>query len=493
MEAQTKPPLLPLLPLPAPSMADRHHHNHHHHHHHHISAVVELTELPPPKFDVDETDYSTSFADSTTSSNQNNSASAAATLTDTEVDSQFYSDDVNGFSSPFDDFGTVLRVRKKRLTSHWRSFIRPLMWRCKWAELKIKQFESQALRYAKKIASRDLTKHLAANQPIPEGFTSRSMPYTCQRRRRKLMKRRKRVRVEETIDADTYMSQHVLFSYNESKKSDPDGVSITDDFDEPEQNTSSQEVLGLGMHNNGSFLDEKDNDMEHIFRKIDMAHSRVHKLKAQLALVISEHARMFPVSENSNHLGPSEAQTSSVRSPTFSTCNGDAVSVGGLYAMNQHTSEFDMGGLGMSEHAISNYGESFHIPDIIESTVGTLSSIDVTQNQSQIGDSCENILDNILVHDETTEAERHTIRNCQHQVIVKQEQVKSEEEESAHLGPALETDTATKDAAAPQDQSTLKSCLVSEFQIPKNKRKRGERKAGSGNWSRQLPGEPDSQ
>lgn len=478
---QTKP--LPLLPLPAPTMADRHH-----------VAAVELTELPPTKFgasakgaaDLDETDYSTSFAD-TTSTNQDNSA----TLSDTEVESQFYSD-VNGFSSPFDDFGTVLRVRKKRLTSHWRSFIRPLMWRCKWAELKIKQFESQALKYAKNIAARDLTKHLASNQPIPEGFTSRSMPYTCQRRRRKLMKRRKRVRVEDTIDADSYMSHHVLFSYNESKKSDPDGVSIMDDFDEPEQNTSSQEVLGLGMHNNGSFLEDKDNDMEHIFRKIDMAHSRVHKLKAQLASVISEHARMFPLSENSNHLGLSEAQTSSVRSPTFSTCNGDAVSVGGLYAMAQHPSEFDMGGLGMSEHAISNYGESFHIPDIIESTVGTLSSVDVTHNQSQIGDSCENILDNMLVHDETTETERHTLRNCQHQVIVKQEVVKSEEEESTHLVPALESDTATKDAV-PQDQSTLKSCLVSEFQIPKNKRKRGERKAGSGNWSRQLPGELDSQ
>ena len=95
---QTKP-LLP-LPLPAPTMADRQHH--------HIAAAVELTELPPAKFgppDLDETDYSTSFAD-TASTNQNNSA----TLSDTEVESQFYSD-VNGFSSPFDDFGTVLRVR----------------------------------------------------------------------------------------------------------------------------------------------------------------------------------------------------------------------------------------------------------------------------------------------------------------------------------------------------------------------------------------------
>lgn len=104
-------------------------------------------------------------------------------------------------------------IRKKRLTSHWRNYIRPLMWRCKWAELKIKQFESQALKYNKMIAARNMTKHLASNQPIPEGFSSRSMPY-IKRRQRKLMKRRKRARIEDTADADLYMSQHVLCSYN---------------------------------------------------------------------------------------------------------------------------------------------------------------------------------------------------------------------------------------------------------------------------------------
>lgn len=34
------------------------------------------------------------------------------------------------------------------------------------------------------------------------------------------------------------------------------------------------------------------------------------------------------------------------------------------------------------------------------------------------------------------------------------------------------------------EQSRLTSCLGSEIHFPKSKRKRGERKAGSGNWSR---------
>ncbi|KAK1413635.1 hypothetical protein QVD17_35411 [Tagetes erecta] len=444
-----------LQPLHKPLLLTTMSNNNHIHHH---IAAAELTEPPPPPPlllpttrpapDVDETDYSSSFADSTSTNNDDNSA----TVSDAEVDSQLCND-VTGFVSPFDDFGTVLRVRKKRVTSHWRSFIRPLMWRCKWAELKIKQFESQALEYTNKIASRNLTKHLASKHSLPEGFSSRSMPY-AKRRQRKLMKRRKRARIEETTDADLYMSQHVLFSYNESKKSDQDEASVLDDFDDPEQNTTNQEVLGLSMHNHLSFFEDEDNEMEQILHKIEITHSRVHKLKSQLDLVISEHSQTFPFSENLNNIGPSEEQTQAVHSPTYSN------------------SEFDMGGLEMYEH------EGFHIPDIIESTVGTLSSIDVTQHQPQFGDSCEKILDNMLVHDETPESEKLVLRNNQHQITVKQEE-----------DSAMESDTATKDAN--QEQSSLKP--FSEFQIPKNKRKRGERKAGTSKWNLQLPGEPDSQ
>lgn len=425
----------------------------------------------PVPTDIDETEYSTSFGDTTSVSSANDDGDS---VTDSEVESSNNNNNNNLFSD--DDFSSVLRVRKKRLTNHWKSFVRPLMWRCKWAELKIKQFESQALKYAKKIAAADLTKHLASSQPIPEGFSSRSMPYT-QRRQRKFMKRRKRVRVEETTNADLYMSRHVLFSYHDSKKSDPDEISLMDDFDEPEQNTTSQEVLDHGLHTNWSFLENDDNDMEQLLQKIDMADTRVQKLKTQLDLVISENAQMFP----------SEAQTSAIHSPTFSTCNADAVSVGGLGGMTRHNSELDLEGLEMSEHAVSNYGEGFHIPDIIESTVGTL-SVDVTRHQSQTGDSCEKILDNMLVHDEPTEAERHTLRSCQNQVIVKQERVKSEEQESTHQDVPMETDTATKDAV----QQELKPCIKTEIQIPTTKRKRGERKGGSGNWSRQRPGEADN-
>lgn len=107
----------------------------------------------------------------------------------------------------------VPSFRKKKLTSHWRRFIRPLMWRCKWTELKINQLKSQESNYARKLAAQDLRKSMELDQSMLEGFGSRSLPIANQHRRKKAMKRRKRKRIEDTIDVASYMSRHNLFSY----------------------------------------------------------------------------------------------------------------------------------------------------------------------------------------------------------------------------------------------------------------------------------------
>lgn len=67
------------------------------------------------------------------------------------------------------------------------------------------------------------------------------------------------------------------------------------------------------------------------------------------------------------------------------------------------------------------------------------------------------------------------------------------EEESFNPAPPASEANAAGKASTAQEQSTLKSRLASEIHFPKNKRKRGERKAGSGGWNRRMPGEPDSQ
>lgn len=107
----------------------------------------------------------------------------------------------------------LLPYRKKKLTNHWRNFVRPLMWRCKWTELKIKEIKSQASKYAREIAAYEQKKHSGIYQSTFEGFCSKSLPFSNECYRRKAVKRRKRKRVEDTNDAASYMTHHNLFSY----------------------------------------------------------------------------------------------------------------------------------------------------------------------------------------------------------------------------------------------------------------------------------------
>lgn len=107
----------------------------------------------------------------------------------------------------------LCNCRKKKLTDHWRNFIRPLMWRCKWTELRIKEIESQALKYSKELAEYDKRKHMEPDHFTLEEFGSRSLPFSSDRYRSKAKRRRKRKKVEDTTEIASYTSNHYLFSY----------------------------------------------------------------------------------------------------------------------------------------------------------------------------------------------------------------------------------------------------------------------------------------
>lgn len=143
----------------------------------------------------------------------------------------------------------------------------------------------------------------------------------------------------------------------------------------------------FALNDDWSTQDESSNFEEEIFRKIDLIHSRVHNLKAKVDSVMTKYAGKFSSSESLSHLIPCDAQTSSIPSPTLSACNGSV----GLYASFPHMSDCELEDLVMPDVAISNYGDDILIPDIIESTVGLLSSTDVTEHESQIGDLCEKV------------------------------------------------------------------------------------------------------
>ncbi|MBA0599724.1 hypothetical protein Gorai_005931 [Gossypium raimondii] len=464
--------------------------------------------------DPDVTECSSSFADTTSD------AEKCSGLSDAEVETQFLGD--AAFGSAYEPFSSVFHMRKKRLTSHWRSFIRPLMWRCKWAELRIKQIESQAVKYSREISAYEQSKFSRIDQSALEGFGSKSLPFCSQYNRRKAIKRRRRKRIEETTDIASYMSCHNLFSYFENRKTIPDGAYIADDFPNTanmDQDTERNDKFDV---NNDQLLFEfrdENNSLEQVLRKIEIVHAKVQKLRSQLDQVMSKNASKFSSSENLSLLAACDAQTSSAPSPTFSAGNGDTISVGPAYNTTQQISEY-VGDLVMPASAVSSYGEAFHVPDIIESTVGLLSSAEVTCHQPQLVDSCEDvsltdphylspgytricslrylcilqIVENVLIQNEGNAGDKQVLTTTNSRSTKQQHQTeKVEEVESTNPSRILtsEPNHATKNVVS-QEQSTLRQCLAADICFPKSKRKRGERKAGSGGWSRKQSGEPDN-
>ncbi|OIW10158.1 hypothetical protein TanjilG_27909 [Lupinus angustifolius] len=392
--------------------------------------------------DPDATENSSSFAD-TTSDTEN-----CYRLSDAEVESELIGD--NDSSCTIGAFGSAFQIR--------------------WTELRIKEMESQALKYSKELAEYDKGKHMEPDLYTLEEFGSKSLPFSSDQ-------------------------------YRKNKKSDPDGC-LADDSSNPvitEVHADPTQGFGITDDQYDQYFSEfgdADASLEQLLWAIDNVHARIHNLKNHMNEIMSKNASKFSSSENLSLLLPhGDVQTSSAHSPIISAENGDAVSVGATYNSNQHVADFDLGDFVMPGSAVSSYGEVIIVPDIIESTVGLLSSVDVTLHPPQAGDLCENMVDNILIH-EVAEMKEHTLISATHYPDEKlQDIVKSEAEENLH--PAFNSmsdfDVAANSSTVSREQSNLEPYLYKDANILMNKRKRGERKAGSGAWSKKCSGEPDSQ
>lgn len=115
------------------------------------------------------------------------------------------------------DFVCFQFLRKKKLTDHWRRFIRPIKWRSKWIELQIKELHLQALKYDRELAEYGHRRQLEFENRLAEGCGAKSLPLNCQVKRNHVMERKKRRRVEDTTDLASYMSTHNIFSYHGMK------------------------------------------------------------------------------------------------------------------------------------------------------------------------------------------------------------------------------------------------------------------------------------
>ncbi|KAJ0255559.1 Elongation factor [Hirschfeldia incana] len=427
--------------------------------------------------DPDATEYSSSFSDT---ASEDADMLCDGLNGEAEVESHYW--DETDLGPAYDSFSSIFHYRKKRLTSHWKSFIRPLMWRSKWVELKIRELESRALEYPKELESLDQEKLGANIDPsLLEtcGNGIKSLPFSNPSYRKGAVKRRrKRKKVESTDDIASYMSQHNLFSYIENKRLSSDGMSVADDFAVNDTRIDSKDRV-VDLNEDDSLINhrEGDNVLEEVLWKIELAHSQVHRLKTQVDLVMSKNAARFSSSENLSLLAASSAP-----SPTVSA-GGDVISIGPVYSSSHLMQDYGLGDFLFSSEGVgSSYGDAFHIPDIIESTVGLFADADVTFHHPRVGDSCENILDNILIRNGVAEEMNADLMETSSH----EGGEKPEEGEGTSVLPLQQLQETEQD-------SVLRSCLATErLVVPRNKRTRGgERKASS--WCKKHISDPESQ
>ncbi|XP_057547177.1 uncharacterized protein LOC130825786 isoform X1 [Amaranthus tricolor] len=409
----------------------------------------------PDSEDADATENSSSFGD-TASRSENVSGTS-----DAEVESEFRVD--NGLASTLDSYGSVFPVRRKKLTTHWRSFIQPLMWRCKWTELKIKELDSQALKYTRELEANEQGKMSEQHQHTSD-FSSKSFAYFNHSGKRKFMKRRKRKLVENVADISSYMSHHQLFSYLENKHFEYDAASAIGG-DVNIDLCSKNDDFGT---NDDLFKDGEDS-FEAILQKIENAQSNVQRLRTRLETVMLKNGVKFSSSENLNLLAPYDAQTSAAQSPAFSAGNGESMSFGPIFVQeNLDDLEFN-----------TLLSDGSEIPDIIESTVGLHPATDVTLHQPQRLESGEN--QNIDYP--------HLQNKGIDQPIDEHPKLEKKDQSISSLG--ARPDLVTGHTLV-QDKASLKSRLTSDVPYTLYRRKRGERKARPVGWNMRSSGDPDS-
>ncbi|PKA61037.1 hypothetical protein AXF42_Ash005933 [Apostasia shenzhenica] len=400
----------------------------------------------------DATEQSSSFGDTFSGSDGGLNAN---NYSDMEVESPLNLDQ-RAFNGP------VRLFKKKRVSSTWRKLISPIMWRCRWLELRMTELQSQASRYDKELAAYKHEKQMQSNMIELNDCGSRSVPLTCRSCRKPHMKRRRRRRTEDDIDISSYMSNHNIFSYYENKRCETDGHSVDDDISNQgkgtvfmfqfttdllsvvmlmpssfcyrcplsvyiAENTRNMSLLCKCLYFSKSFLygcpgychslDENikagddhlwavgfrdgNHALEQILLSIESLQSRITNAKAHLSQVISINAGDLAL----GYSFAGDPPVSSTQSPSYSPRNnGHRMPVEVGKTSPYHGSDYEAEDMGLPGSAVSSFGDAPDL-DIIESTMGLLSGADGPLNPNQMQDLCKDNSDDVLIHNQAADEE----------------------------------------------------------------------------------------
>ncbi|KAJ0836853.1 hypothetical protein HanRHA438_Chr16g0771621 [Helianthus annuus] len=389
-----------------------------------------------------------------------------------DVFSDFGACELESDNEVMSDFrGDLIPVRKKRVTSHWRKYVQPIMWRCKWAELQLRKFQSMGIMYGKEIEKYKQTKRLKYNNSELDYGCAKATPFFHDSQREKPMKRKIRKRHEER-DPEAYMSQHSLFSYIATCGSPPHAPTM--DADPTNLGPSSPKNAGNEFRVPDELLSlefRDDYSLEQILWKIELSLSQVSEMKNKLNTVMTENSERILSTEEITLHESNNALTCPVKEPDYPT-NMEGPSVVATFA---------------SQLIKLNTGDDDRVkPDDLVKDENAASeetrSEDANKSSEQPPvNSRKRGTDGILIynrrakkpHTDSGDVKIHPVENLQDPV-----------EEKSSTTPVSEDSTQNK-------QPAPRTRPGSRLNIPNNTKKRAtrsRRKSGAGLWTRRTSG-----
>ncbi|KAI3764780.1 hypothetical protein L2E82_14796 [Cichorium intybus] len=365
-----------------------------------------------------------------------------------------------------------LMSRKKRVTSDWRKFIRPIMWRCKWLELQIQKFQTQAIKYDKELEKDYQRKESKYKNYELEGLCAKSMPFIHDSHREKPLKRKKMK--HEEVDTKLYMSQHNVFSYFVTKKSTTNGgATMDEDQTNPVGTTSTDKNDGneFRVPDELLTLDFRDDySLEQILYKIEGAQLRVGDMATKLETIMTENAGRFPSTEEialheSNNVLPCGIMGSNT--PTIT---------GGPSAVASFASQLMKFNTGDDMVKLEN-------EDLNHEKETNLQDVNTPTEQPPVA-SRKRSTDGILIYNRRSKKPQTDSGAVKIHPIEKLEAPKEEKSKKTDL-PSVSEDSSQPEEPAPKLRS------VSKLTAPKNKKKRAtraRRKSASNLWIRRNSG-----
>lgn len=367
----------------------------------------------------------------------------------------------------------LLSARKKRVTSHWKKFVQPIMWRCKWVELQLRKFQSLAIDYEKEIEKYNQTKHLKYGNFVLEDRCAKSMPFFHDSQREKPLKRKIRKNHEET-DTEAFMSQHNLFSYFATCRSPPHVPTMDDDQPTPAPSTDKKAGIEFRVPDELLSLDFRDDySLEQILWKIEVSQYQVSDMKNRINTVMTENEGRISSNEE---LLLHESNNVSVMESNFPTNMGGPTVVADfasqLMKLNTSDDLVKSDNLVKHENAVSDHGEETHFQD----ANGPVEELPVASRKRNP--------DGILIYNRRSKKPQtdsgpvkiHPIENLQ---VPKQE--------NTYNTPPVSEDSSQNE----QQLTPPKIRSVTKLSSPKNKKKRAaraRRKPGSSLWTRRTQG-----